>query len=62
MNTPHHQYDALLNTNSVTLQKQLSKMKENIRHLQQRKCPKVYSIPPGNYKSFWTTDSLVICQ
>ena len=62
MNTPHHQYVAPLQTNPVTLQQQLSKMKEDIKHLQQTKCLNVYPIPPGNYRSFWTADGLVICR
>ena len=61
MNTPHHQYAAPLYTNPITLQQQLSKMKEDIRHLQQTKRPNVYPTPPGNYRSFQTTDGLVIC-
>ena len=36
-------------------------MKKDIKHLQQTKCPNVYPTPPGNYRSFWTTDCLVIC-
>ena len=35
MNTPYHQYAAPLDTNPVTLQQQLHKMKEDIRHLQE---------------------------
>ena len=62
MNTPHHQYAVPLQTNPVTLQQQLSKMKEDIKHLQQMKCPNVYPIPPGNYRSFQTADGLVICR
>ena len=60
-NTPHPQYAAPLDTNTVALQIQLSKMKKDIKHLQQTKCPNVYPTPPGNYRSFWTTDCLVIC-
>ena len=37
-------------------------MKEDIKHLQQMKRPNVYPTPPGNYRSFWTTESLVICR
>ena len=33
INTPHTQYAALLDTNPVTLQQQLSKMKEDVKHL-----------------------------
>ena len=40
MNISHHQYAAPLHNNSVTFQQQLSKMKEDIRHLQQTKRPK----------------------
>ena len=61
INTPHTQYPAPLDTNPATLQKQLSKMKENINHLQQMKRPNVYLTLPGNYRSFCTTDGLVIC-
>ena len=39
MNTTHDQYAASLHTNPVTFQQQLSKMKEDIRHLQQTKRP-----------------------
>ena len=62
MNTLHHQYAVPLQTNPVTLQQQLSKMKEDIEHLQQTKCPNVYPIPPGNSRSFRTADGLVICR
>ena len=62
INTPHTQYAAPLDTNPVALQQQLSKMKEDIKHLQQMKCPNVYPTPPGHYRSFRTTDGLVICQ
>ena len=62
INTPHTQYAAHLDTNPVTLQQQLSKMKEDIKHLQQMKCPNVYPAPPGNYRSFRTTNGLVICR
>ena len=62
MNTPHHQYAAPLHTNPVTLLQQLSKMKQDITHFQQTKRPNVYPAPPGNYRSFQTTDGLVICQ
>ena len=51
-NTPHTQYAAPLDTNLVTLQHQLSKMKEDIKHLQQMKCPNVYPTPTANYRSF----------
>ena len=30
--------------------------------MQQIKCPNVYLAPPGNYRSFRTTDGLVICR
>ena len=59
--TPHTQYAAPLDTNPVALQQQLSKMKEDIKHLQQMKRPNVYPTPPGHYRSFRTTDGLVIC-
>ena len=62
INTPHTQYAAPLDTNPVTLQQQLSKMKEDIKHLQQIKRPNVYPTLPGNYRSFRTTDGLVICR
>ena len=62
INTPHTQYPAPLDTNPATLQQQLSKMKENIKHLQQMKRPNVYLTLPGNYRSFCTTDGLVICR
>ena len=62
INTPHTQYAAPLDTNPVALQQQLSNMKEDVKHLQQIKRPNIYSTPPGNYKSFRTTDGLVICR
>ena len=62
INTPHTQYPEPLDTNPATLQQQLSKMKENIKHLQQMKRPNVYLTLPGNYRSFCTTDGLVICR
>ena len=52
---------AHLDTNPVTLQQQLSKMKEDIKHLQQIKRPNVYPALPGSYRSFRTTNGLVIC-
>ena len=61
INTPHTQYAAPLNTNPVSLQQQLSKMKEDIKHLQHMKRPNVYPTPPGNYRRFRTIDGLVIC-
>ena len=62
INTPHTQYAAPLDTNPVALQQQLSKMKEDIKHLQQMKCPNVYPTPPGHYRSFQTADGLEICR
>ena len=62
INTPHTQYAAPWDTNLVALQQQLSKIIEDIKHLQQTKRPNGYPTPPGNYRSFWTTDGLVICQ
>ena len=62
INTSHTQYAAPLDTNSVALQQQLSKIKEDIKHLQQMKRPNVYPSPPGNYRSFRTTAGLVICR
>ena len=58
ISTPHTQSAAPL----ITLQQQLSKMKEDIKHLQQMKRANVYPTPPGHYRSFGTTDGLVICQ
>ena len=37
-------------------------MKEDIKHLQQMKWCNVYLTPPGHYRSFRTTDGLVICR
>ena len=62
MNTHHHQYATSLHTNPVTFQKQLSKMKKDIKLLQQTKRPNVRPIPPGTYRSFRTIDGFVICQ
>ena len=42
INTPHTQYTAPLDTNPVALQQQLSKIKEDINHLQQMKQPNAY--------------------
>ena len=62
INIPHTQYAAPLDTIPAALQQQLSKMKEDIKHLQQMKCLNVYPTPPGYYRSFRTTDGLVICR
>ena len=62
INTPHTQYAVPLDTNPVAFQQQLSKMKEDIKHLQQINYPNVYPTLPGNYRSFRTTDGLVICR
>ena len=59
INTPHTQYTAPLDTNPVALQQQLSKIKEDINHLQQMKQPNAYPTLPGNYRSFRTTDGLL---
>ena len=37
-------------------------MKEDIKQLQQTKHPNAYPTPPGNYRSFRTTNGLVICR
>ena len=58
----HTQYAAPLDINPVALQQQLSKMKEDIKHLQQMKRPNVYPTPPGHYRSFQTADGLEICR
>ena len=52
INTPYTQYAAPLNTSPVSLQQQLSKMKEHIKNLQQMKHPNVYPTPPGLQRSF----------
>ena len=39
MNTPRNQYTAPLDSNPEPLQQQLSKMKAEIRQLQQMRCP-----------------------
>ena len=62
INTTHTQYAASLDINPVALQQQLSKMKEDIKHLQKMKRPNVYPTAPGHYRSFRTTDGLVIYQ
>ena len=49
---PHTQYAAPLYTNPVALQQQLSKMKAEIRHLQQMTHPNTYPASLGNYRSF----------
>ena len=58
MNTPQNQYAATLDTNPVTLQQQLSRMKAEIRQLQQMNCPNTYPAPTGNYRSSRTADGL----
>ena len=45
INTPHTQYAAPLDTNPVVLRQKLSKMKEDIKHLQQMKRPNVLPVP-----------------
>ena len=62
INTPHIQYATPLDTNPVALQQQLSKMKEDIKHLQEMTHPNTYPASPANYGSFRTTDGLVICR
>ena len=62
INTPHTQYTAPLDTSPVALQQQLSKMKEDIKHLQQMTRPNTYPASPGNYRNFRTTDGLMICR
>ena len=52
INTPHTQYAAPLDTSPVALQQQLSKMKKDIKHLQQIKRPNTYPASPRNYRSF----------
>ena len=52
INTPYTQYAAPLDTSPVSLQQQLSKMKEHIKKLQQMKRPNVYPTPPGLQRSF----------
>ena len=61
INTRHTQYAASLDTSPVDLQQELSKMKEDIKHLQQTTRPNTYPASPGNYRNFRTTDGLVIC-
>ena len=61
INTPHTQYAAPFVTSPVALQQQLSKMKEDIKNLQQTTRPNTYPASPGNYRNFRTTDGLVIC-
>ena len=61
INTPPTQYAAPLDNSPTTLQQQLSTMKADIKHLQQMKRSNVYT-PLGNYRSFRTTDGLVICR
>ena len=46
--TPHTQYAAPLDTSHVALQQQLSKMKEDIKHLQQMTSPNTYPASPRN--------------
>ena len=62
INPPHTQYAAPLDTNPAAFQQQLSKMKAEIRLLQQMTRPNTYPASPGNYRRFQTTDGLVICR
>ena len=62
INTPHTQYAAPLDTSPVALQQQLSKMKEDIKHLQLMTRPITYPASPRNYRNFRTADGLVICR
>ena len=62
INTRHTQYAASLDTSPVDLQQELSKMKEDIKHLQQMTRPNTYPASPGNYRNFRTADGLVICR
>ena len=62
INTPHTQYAAPLDTSPVALQQQLSKMKEDIKDLQQMTRPNTYPASPGNCRNFRTTDRLMICR
>ena len=62
INTPHTQYAAPLDTSPVALQQQLSKMKEDIKHLQLMTRPITYPASPRNYRNFQTADGLVICR
>ena len=52
INTPHTQYAAPLDTSPVALQQQLSKMKEDIKHLQQMTRPNTYPASTANYRNF----------
>ena len=60
INIPHTQYAAPLDTIPAALQQQLSKMKEDIKHLQQMTHTNTYPTSPGNYRNFRTSDGLVI--
>ena len=62
VNTPQHQYAPHLDTNSVSLQHQFSEMKAEIRQVKRMKHPNAYPTLPGNYRSFRTTEVLVICR
>ena len=62
INTAHTQYAAPLDTSPAALQQQLSKTKEDIKHLQQVTRPNTYPALPGNYKNFPIADGLVICR
>ena len=62
MTTLQHQYAAPSDTNLVTLQQQLSRMKTEIRLLQHMKHPNDYRNIPGNYRSFRIADGQVICR
>ena len=62
ISTAHTQCAALLDTIPVALQQQLSKMKEDINHLQQMTRPNTYPALPENYRNCRTTDGLVICR
>ena len=49
MNAPQNQYADSLDTNTDALQQQLSKIKAEIKHLQQMKYRNTYPASPENY-------------
>lgn len=56
-----NQYAARLDTNPAALQQLLSKMRAEIKQLQQTRCPSSCPNAPETIKSFLTMDVQIIC-
>ena len=62
MTALHNQYAAPLDTNPVALQQNLSKMKAEIKQVQQTRHPNSYPNNPGASRRFRPTDGQIICR